>query len=52
MRDNHRRAGSRSRRGVHKLARWVPTPYDAYAEAVALVGGGAYLHGESVLATK
>ena len=36
--------------GVYKLARWVPTPYDAYAEAVALVGGGAYLHGESVLA--
>ena len=28
--------------GVYKLARWVPTPYDAYAEAVALVGGGAY----------
>ena len=38
--------------GVYKLARWVPTPYDAYTEAVALVGGGAYLHGESVLATK
>jgi hypothetical protein len=38
--------------GVYKLARWVPTPYDAYAEAVALVGGGAYLHGESLLATK
>lgn len=38
--------------GVYKLAHWVPTPYDAYAEAVALVGGGAYLHGESVLATK
>ena len=37
--------------GVYKLARWVPTPYDAYAEAVALVGGGAYLHGESVLAS-
>lgn len=37
-------------RGAHKLARWVPTPYDAYAEAVALVDGGAYLHGESVLA--
>lgn len=36
--------------GVYKLARWVPTPYDAYAEAVALVGEGAYLHGESVLA--
>lgn len=27
-------------------------PYDAYAEAVAHAGGGAYLHGESVLATK
>ena len=27
----------------------MPTPHDAYAEAVALVGGGAYLHGESVL---
>lgn len=38
--------------GVYKLARWVPTPYDAYAEAVALVGGGAYLHCESVIATK
>ena len=38
--------------GGYKLARRVPTPYDAYAEAVALVGGGAYLHGESVLASK
>ena len=38
--------------GMYKLARWVPTPYDAYAEAVALVSGGAYLHGESMLATK
>ena len=36
--------------GVYKLARWVPTSYDAYAEAVALVGDGAYLHGQSVLA--
>ena len=36
--------------GVYKLARWVPTPYDTYAEAVALVGDKAYLHGESVLA--
>lgn len=26
--------------GVHKLARWVPTPYDAYSETVALVGAG------------
>lgn len=36
--------------GVYKLARWVPTPYDPYAEALALVGDGSYLHGESVLA--
>jgi len=36
--------------GVYKLTRYIPTPYDQYAEAVALVGPGAYLHGESVLA--
>jgi predicted transcriptional regulator of viral defense system len=36
--------------GVYKLTHYIPTPYDQYAEAVALVGPGAYLHGESVLA--
>ena len=36
--------------GVYKLARYVPTPYDAYAEAVVLVGPRAYLYGESVIA--
>jgi hypothetical protein len=36
--------------GVYKLARYVPTPYDAYAEAVVLVGVEAYLYGESVIA--
>lgn len=36
--------------GVYKIARWVPTPYDAFAEAVALAGNGAFLWGESVLA--
>jgi predicted transcriptional regulator of viral defense system len=36
--------------GVYKLARYVPTPYDAYAEAVVLVGSDAYLYGESVIA--
>lgn len=36
--------------GVYKLTRWVPTPYDSYAEALALVGEGSYLRGESVLA--
>lgn len=35
--------------GVYKLARWVPTPHDAFAEAVALVGDGSFLWGESVL---
>lgn len=36
--------------GVYRLARYVPTEHDDYALAVALVGDGAYLHGESVLA--
>ncbi len=36
--------------GVYKLAHWVPTPYDSFAEALALVGDGSYLRGESVLA--
>lgn len=37
-------------RGVYRLTRYVPTPYDSYAAAVALVGPGSYLYGESVLA--
>jgi len=36
--------------GVYKLTRYIPTPYDKYAEAVALVGPGSYIHGEAVLA--
>lgn len=35
--------------GVYKLVRWVHTAYDAYAEAAALVGEGAFLWGETVL---
>lgn len=35
--------------GVYKLARWIPTPYDSFAEAVALAGEGGFLWGESVL---
>lgn len=35
--------------GVYKLARYVPGPNDHYAEAVAIVGKGAYLYGASVL---
>lgn len=35
--------------GVYKVARWVPTPLDPFAEAVALMGDGSFLWGESVL---
>lgn len=34
---------------VYKIARWAPTPRPAFAEAVALVGDGSFLWGESVL---
>lgn len=37
-------------RGVYRISHHVPTRYDAYAESVALVGSGAYLYRESVLA--
>lgn len=40
----------RRARGVYRLVRWVPTPYDRFAEAVAVVGAGAVLYGEGVLA--
>lgn len=36
--------------GVYKIDRWVPTPLDRYAEALALVGDGPYLRGAAVLA--
>jgi predicted transcriptional regulator of viral defense system len=36
--------------GIYKLTHYTPTPYDAYAEVVALVGPCAYLYGESVIA--
>jgi len=36
--------------GVYQLTKYIPTPYDQYAIAVALVGDGAFIHGESVLA--
>lgn len=37
-------------RGVYKIVDYIPVENDPYAEAVALVGPGAYLLGESVLA--
>lgn len=36
--------------GVYKLVHHAPTDFDRYAEACVLVGPGAYLYGESVLA--
>ena len=36
--------------GVYKLTKYIPVHNDPYAEAVALVGAGAYLFGESVIA--
>ena len=36
-------------RGVYKIVDYIPVENDPYAEAVALVGDGAYLYGESVL---
>ena len=36
--------------GVYRIKHHVPTPHDIFAEAVALVGPGAYLFGGSVIA--
>jgi len=36
--------------GVYRIAHYIPTPLDKYADAVALVGHEAYIYGESVLA--
>ena len=36
-------------RGVYRLEHHVPTPYDHYAEAVALVGRDAIVYGDAVL---
>ena len=35
--------------GVYRLAHYIPTVFDKYAEAVAMVGSGAMIYGESVL---
>lgn len=37
-------------RGLYRLARWVPDDAYPYAEAVARMGRGSYLYGESVIA--
>lgn len=37
-------------RGLYRLSRYIPGESDPYAVSVALVGKGAYLYGESVIA--
>lgn len=46
----HRGRIQRIGHGVYRILHYIPTPYDKYAEAVALVGSGAVIYGESVLA--
>ena len=46
----HRGRLRRLGHGVYRLTHYIPTAYDKYAEAVALVGNGAIIYGESVLA--
>ena len=46
----HRGRLCRIGHGVYRLAHYIPTAFDKYAEAVAVVGNGAMIYGESVLA--
>jgi hypothetical protein len=46
----HRKRLNRIGHGVYRVAHYIPTPLDKYADAVALAGAGAYIYGESVLA--
>jgi predicted transcriptional regulator of viral defense system len=46
----HRGRISRIGHGVYRLAHYIPTAFDKYAEAVAVVGSGAIIYGASVLA--
>ena len=46
----HRGRLIRTGQGVYRVTHYIPTTLDKYAEAVALVGEGAYIFSESVLA--
>ena len=46
----HRGRLHRITHGVYRIAHYIPTMYDRYAEAVAIAGDGAAIYGESVLA--
>lgn len=46
----HRGKLQRLGHGLYRITRYIPTSFDAFAEAVEMVGPDAYLYGESVLA--
>ena len=46
----HRGRLRRLGHGVYRIEHYIPTAYDKLAEAVTLVGSGAIIYGESVLA--
>ena len=46
----HRGRLRRLGHGVYRIVQYIPTARDKYAEAVALVGCGSVIYGESVLA--
>ena len=45
----HRGRLCRLGHGLYRLTRYIPTAFDKYAEALAMVGSGAIIYGESVL---
>jgi len=47
---SHRNRLQRIWQGVYRISHYIPTHLDKYAEAVAIVGEGSYIYGESVLA--
>ena len=47
---SHRDRLQRVWQGVYRISHYIPTPLDKYAEAVAIIGEGAFIYGESVLA--
>ena len=46
---SHRNRLQRIWHGVYRIPHYVPTSLDKYAEAVAIVGEGSFIYGESVL---
>ena len=46
----HRGRLTRIGQGVYRIHHYIPTEFDGFAAAVALVGDGAYVYGISVLA--